>query len=131
MKRRHALATALAVGLAALLGTFAVTKTAALGQSHSQPSNAEIAARTAQLDASQATLDHIRSLRVPGLPASPAAAGALVAATSPSAASAAPRAAGAIDDDGAKRHEADENEDADSQRDGHEYESEDEGDGDE
>ena len=55
----------LAVGLSALAGTFAVTQTAALGQHPSQPSSAQLAARTAQADAAQAELDGIRALRVP------------------------------------------------------------------
>lgn len=74
MKRRHAVLATVAVGLSALAGTFAVTQTAALGQQPSQPSDAQIAARTAKADTAQAELDRIRALRVPALPAVPAAA---------------------------------------------------------
>jgi len=70
MKRTHTLAIALLIGLAAIAGAFAATRTAGLGASArlASVSDAQIAQRTRQLDRVEASLRRARAQRPPALP---------------------------------------------------------------
>jgi hypothetical protein len=80
MKRGHVLAVALLLGLAAMLGTYAASRSAGLaGPSASaaaSASDASIARRTAALAHAEQVLRRERARRPPALPALPAAAAA-------------------------------------------------------
>lgn len=67
MNRIHALAIAGLLALAAALGLFASTRTAALGAS-STVSDAQLQARSARLDRAERQLDVLRAKRPPALP---------------------------------------------------------------
>ena len=56
MKKIHVTAIALLIGLAAIFGTFAATRTASLGTASRNAGNAAYAARVKQLDAFSAKL---------------------------------------------------------------------------
>ena len=58
MKKIHVAAIALLLALAAVLGTFAATRTASLGTASRQASSAAYATRVKQLDAFSAKLRH-------------------------------------------------------------------------
>ena len=83
MRRRHAVAVALLLALAAVVGIVALGRTAALGQSAPQVSDAELRARAARLEQAQADLRRAAAATPPPLPALPAAPAA--AAVAPSA----------------------------------------------
>ena len=67
MNRIHALAIAGLLAVAAALGLFASTHTAALGAT-STVSDAQIQARSARLDRAERQLDVLRAKRPPALP---------------------------------------------------------------
>lgn len=76
MKRIHALAASVIVGLAAVFGVAAATKTAGIGRSTpaaSKVSDQTIAARERKLDRAQVALKKARAQKPPALPAVPAA----------------------------------------------------------
>ena len=74
MKRTSALLVSLAIGVAAIFGVFAVTRTVSLGNHARSASNAQITARTRQLARYEASLHKQLGQRPPALP--PVAAGA-------------------------------------------------------
>jgi hypothetical protein len=65
MRRPHALVLSLAIGVAAVAGTLAATRTATLG---ARASDAQVAARTARLDRFEASLRRAAADRPPALP---------------------------------------------------------------
>jgi hypothetical protein len=67
MNRIHALAIAGLLAVAAALGLFASTRTAALGASSTVP-DAQLQARSARLDRAERQLDVLRAKRPPALP---------------------------------------------------------------
>ena len=69
MKRRHAILTSLLLGVAVIVGSFALTRTMALGQS-TGASEAQIARRSAALDHAAAQVRLLRAQHPPRLPAS-------------------------------------------------------------
>ena len=91
MNRKHAFSISLAVGVAAIAGTVAATKTIHLGTNGPAPSktrSALIAQRTKALDRTEIALKKALKQRPPKLPPLPA--GASAAAGSPVAATPAP-----------------------------------------
>ena len=75
MKRIHALAASAIIGLSAVFGVAATTKSAGIGEpkpAASQFSDAEIAARRAKLNRAQKALRKARAQKPPALPAAPA-----------------------------------------------------------
>jgi hypothetical protein len=92
MRKIHAVSAALLIGIATMLGTYAVTRTTELGvQARTTPKQQVdpiIAQRTRKLEATQAALSKALAKKVPKLPALPAlprprAARAQVATQSP------------------------------------------------
>ena len=73
MKRRHAVVIVLLLAAAAVVGTVALGRTAALGQSSPQVSNAELHARAARLEQAQADLRRAAAATPPPLPVLPGA----------------------------------------------------------
>jgi hypothetical protein len=67
VKRIHGLLIALALGVAAVAGTFAAVQTTSLGAQAATVSDAEIAARSAKLDRAQEALRRAANRRSPGL----------------------------------------------------------------
>ena len=77
MKRSHAFLIALAIGVAAVFGLMAATRTAHLGSTATQAttiSSAQIAARNRALDRMEIALRKQSTQKPPALPALPAAA---------------------------------------------------------
>jgi hypothetical protein len=95
LNRIHVLVASVILGLSAIFGLAATTKTAGIGQTRpatSQVSHQTIAARQRRLDRVQAALRRARAKKPPAFPAVPAAPRAqLVAQPSPVAASGSPR----------------------------------------
>jgi hypothetical protein len=82
MRRRHAVGVALLLALAVVVGVVALGRTAALGQSSPQVSDAELQARAASLEQAEADLRRAAAATPPPLPALPSApAGAPLAPT--------------------------------------------------
>jgi hypothetical protein len=74
MKKLHVLAVALIIGVAAVFGVLAATRTVGIGASaHTQASGTAIAARSKKLSAAERALRLARNDRPPALPAVPAA----------------------------------------------------------
>lgn len=74
MKRVHIITVALLLGVAAVLGVVAASRTAAVGvASHSTSSNAAVAARAQRLDRVEAALRKALRDRPPALPRAPSA----------------------------------------------------------
>jgi hypothetical protein len=74
MKKLHVLAVALIIGVAAVFGVLAATRTVGIGASaHTQASTTAIAARSKKLSAAERALRRARNDRPPALPALPAA----------------------------------------------------------
>jgi hypothetical protein len=71
MRRRHAVAVALLLAVAVVVGMVALGRTAALGQSSAQPSDAELHARAARLEQAEAGLRRAAAATPPPLPALP------------------------------------------------------------
>ena len=75
MRKIHAVSAALLIGIATMLGTYAVTRTTELGvQARTTPKqqvDSTIAQRTRQLEATQAALSKALAKKVPKLPALP------------------------------------------------------------
>jgi hypothetical protein len=69
MTRTSALLISLAIGIAAVFGVFAVTRTVSLGSSAQRASNAQITARTRQLARYEASLRKELARKPPALPA--------------------------------------------------------------
>lgn len=76
MNKAHATIIALALGVAAVAGTFAALETTSLGAQAASGSGGEgqLAARKAKLDRAERKLDRAANRRPPALPAIPAAA---------------------------------------------------------
>lgn len=86
MKRIHALAASAIIGLSAVFGVAATTKSAGIGEpkpAASKVSDAEIAARQRKLDKAQKALRKARAQKPPALPAAPARAVSASAQVSP------------------------------------------------
>jgi hypothetical protein len=83
LKRIHALFIALALGIAAVAGTFAALETTSLGAEAATVSEAEIAARDRKLDRAEAALRRAAKRRPPRLPAPAAAAAPAAVALQP------------------------------------------------
>jgi hypothetical protein len=98
MRRRHAVAVALLLALATVVGIVALGRTAALGQSAPQVTGAELHARAARLEQAEADLRRAAAATPPPLPALPAA---------PPAATVAPSAALLLSADGDDEHDDD------------------------
>lgn len=93
MNRKHGLFIAVAIGLAAIAGTYAALQTTDLGAQAATVSQQEIAAADVQLDKQDAALRRAAKKRPPRLPKLPAKASAQAAAPTATAAPAAPAAA--------------------------------------
>jgi hypothetical protein len=74
MNRTRALIVALAVGLAAVAGVFALGNTLSLGNQAHASTDKQVAQRTAQLDRYEASLRKALAQKPPALPPVPAAA---------------------------------------------------------
>lgn len=74
MNKRHALATALVIALAATAGTVAAVRTAGIGGSSTSTSSAQIDQRNHALDRAEAALRKALAEKLPKLPALPSAA---------------------------------------------------------
>lgn len=85
MKPIHALAIAVALAVAAVLGVSAATRTSHLGTSARQASTTAIAARARKLDAFEASLQKALENKPPALPKVPAGRDVASAGTSVSA----------------------------------------------
>ena len=95
MNRRHGLFIAVAIGLAAIAGTYAALQTTDLGAQAATVSAKEIAAADQQLDKQEAALRRAAKKRPPRLPKLPAKAERPAAAEAPAVAPAAAPAASA------------------------------------
>jgi len=86
MSRKHALAVAVVLGVAAVAGTVALSHTLGLGTSSRKAPDALVARRARSLDRFEAALRKQLRRKPPALPAAPAAAPAAAAAAAPAAA---------------------------------------------
>ena len=74
MSRRHGFVLSLAIGLIAIVGAFAATRTVGLGNSARRATDTQVAQRTAALDRYAASLRKALAQDTPQLPALPAGA---------------------------------------------------------
>ena len=81
MSRRHAFVLSLAIGLIAIVGVFAATRTVGLGNRAQAATDAQVVQRAAALDKYEASLRKMLAQRTPPLPALPT--GSAVGAANP------------------------------------------------
>lgn len=80
MKRTSALLVSLSIGVAAILGVFAATRTIVLGSRPSSATSTQVAKRTRQLNRYEASLRKALAQKPPALPPLPAGAASTPAA---------------------------------------------------